>query len=752
MQIKTIHIDGFGKFVQRDFDVVAGWQVFAGENEAGKSTLRAFIKGVLFGFPSGKGAVNTYEPKEKGVTYGGNLTVEIDGVTYTIARHQRTSSTLTVIADGGLEMPDPESWLQQQLGQVTSATFDAIYYFNQQDLTRIVGLSGEELQRTLFSVGAVDANAWLDAQKALQKQADSLFSAKSRTKPLNKALSALSADEAALQNAQAQLAQTRDVQENLVEKQADLAREKNTLTHLQTDLLQAQQLAQLVPVYERAQVLSEQVDTQRQSLAAVVPVTADDVQNLQVQAREITELTKRVDALNGEQASVNQMDLQQWTGRAANLRAQVDYDLRAQADAVSAQGDVVADLQAEYQQAAQLPAFKAGWLVAGVGLLIGLAGIFWRWPLILLGLVVMAAGIWWQMQRQQQAPARDLGARLTQAEQQLASLTQALQAKQTVVAREISTLAQTFALPVTQTEWFAQQKTVLADFEQLAAQAQRQQSQQQERTQLITRLQAVQTQFQSDLTRLQATEIGQLTTRLQQQNQLQTAAAQLDLLQAQLGDSATQVAAFDGEKLANLTTAVQAKQAQVQDLQQTVANLSAQAQQMVTDETTVTLAQQIADEQTAILADLQQYLTQNLAAKTIEQTLTLATQGRFPQMQAQAQTNFARLTNGRYTEILLADKQLQVVRDDAQRFNVTELSTGTQEQLYVALRLAFVAVMADLVNLPVMIDDSFVNFDGVRQQAMFTLLAELAQRQQILYWTANVDFEDTRATVTRLEA
>ncbi|MDO7795042.1 AAA family ATPase [Lactiplantibacillus plantarum] len=51
MQIKRLEIAGFGKFQQQQFEFGDGLQVIYGLNESGKSTMRAFILGMLFGFP-----------------------------------------------------------------------------------------------------------------------------------------------------------------------------------------------------------------------------------------------------------------------------------------------------------------------------------------------------------------------------------------------------------------------------------------------------------------------------------------------------------------------------------------------------------------------------------------------------------------------------------------------------------------------------------------------------------------------------
>ncbi|UTW70060.1 AAA family ATPase [Anaerobacillus sp. HL2] len=49
--------------------------IFLGENEAGKSTIMAFIRSVLFGFPTKLQSELRYEPRLGG-RYGGSLTLE----------------------------------------------------------------------------------------------------------------------------------------------------------------------------------------------------------------------------------------------------------------------------------------------------------------------------------------------------------------------------------------------------------------------------------------------------------------------------------------------------------------------------------------------------------------------------------------------------------------------------------------------------------------------------------------------------
>lgn len=93
-----------------------------------------------------------------------------------------------------------------------------------------------------------------------------------------------------------------------------------------------------------------------------------------------------------------------------------------------------------------------------------------------------------------------------------------------------------------------------------------------------------------------------------------------------------------------------------------------------------------------------------------------ASSDRYPAIIRQAEQYFALLTDHRYPQIDLTTDGIKVVRKDQEVFLVEELSQGTAEQLYIALRLGFVTVISDQANFPVIIDDGFVNFDNIRRQ------------------------------------
>lgn len=75
-------------------------------------------------------------------------------------------------------------------------------------------------------------------------------------------------------------------------------------------------------------------------------------------------------------------------------------------------------------------------------------------------------------------------------------------------------------------------------------------------------------------------------------------------------------------------------------------------------------------------------------------------------------------------------------RADGAKVAVPGMSTGTADQLYLALRIASVADYLDRAPpLPFIADDLFINFDDERAAAGFQVLGQLAEKTQVLFFT-----------------
>lgn len=92
----------------------------------------------------------------------------------------------------------------------------------------------------------------------------------------------------------------------------------------------------------------------------------------------------------------------------------------------------------------------------------------------------------------------------------------------------------------------------------------------------------------------------------------------------------------------------------------------------------------------------------------------------------------SRITEGAYTDVKL-DEQLNIkVRKDGKYLGAEFLSTGTLEQIYLAVRLAVAEEMSH-AGMPLLLDDIFGAYDDERLEMVLQCLAEYKAEQVIIF-------------------
>ena|GEM_PF-5669255 len=104
---------------------------------------------------------------------------------------------------------------------------------------------------------------------------------------------------------------------------------------------------------------------------------------------------------------------------------------------------------------------------------------------------------------------------------------------------------------------------------------------------------------------------------------------------------------------------------------------------------------------------------------------------------------FTRVTHGKYTQLSInvadAGKPELVCLDRSQReWNLSQLSRGAKEQIYLAMRLALIRDYAQRgLILPIVLDDPMVNFDQGRLREYMHILTQEARARQMIYLTCH---------------
>lgn len=226
MRIQSLHLDGFGRFIDTEIaDLSSGLTVLLGPNEAGKSTLLAFVRAVLFGFPDARSKENPYPPPA-GIRHGGHLVlVDRSGVPYTVRRHAGKRGGEVHVTSPGLPSGG-EEMLRELLGSAERGLFRNVFAFSLEELQRLENLEDEGVRSVLYSAGLGSAVVDLpQIEKSLTDRAEAWFKPRGSKPRINQTLDLLKKAEENLRALGQQPERYRDLHdelESLAERARDL--------------------------------------------------------------------------------------------------------------------------------------------------------------------------------------------------------------------------------------------------------------------------------------------------------------------------------------------------------------------------------------------------------------------------------------------------------------------------------------------------------------------------------------------------
>lgn len=763
MWIKKVHIVGFGQFNQQTFDFVQGLQVVQGLNEAGKTTLHQFLFDMIFSFPQAKGRkINTYEPLDKG-PYGGSMQFEVDHQLYELERLGRTQTVTTLTAVvSGQQFADPEAMLTKLLGPVDRELYLAIFSFDQEALMNIFSLKPDDFAAYLRTLATPGAQNWLEVANRWDKTATAKFgSTKTAHRELNQALANLQMQRQQLQNnlrQQPSLDKLQAEAQHLTQRVASLEQRQ---AQLQGQMNHQQAQVHLLPVYRRWQQIKQQVKATGKPLDLTAAEKADRVRQ-QLTALDDVMVTTAVTKQQVESATVALRQLEKLENQQKNLAEQQVKAVQAQTALLEKYHWTQVPPLLTDQQKSQLggqketgqQSTKNSWLIIAIIIssliIIGALLISHVAIGILLALISLLLG-WWGSRQQKTNVVANTQQDLPAAYQQMA--TADIFAAQTDIQRindmmlsnnqiihDQQAMMSELVKMRAALNWLGEGLTVDEYRKRLADIHIKQETMGQQQLQRANLQQTLQELYR----KLGVKDVAMLQQRRDAQrhiNDLQREANMLEeqLKGADLHELAAQsaIATDDKPAMTDQQTILQRIQDEKNQLNQKLAEINVQLQNLQTDNTIEHQQQVVANQVAVVNQQLTQYFVDRLGSEWIKQALNAAIADRLPNLLAQAGTFLRQLTDNHYQTIQQTKTLLKVVRNDGKILGVNQLSKGTAEQLYVALRLAFVKNVTATLQLPLLIDDAFVDFDEQRRQTMLTLLADLASsEQQIFYFTA----------------
>jgi len=301
ISISKLVVDGFGIFYHYTLELGPGLTVLWGPNEAGKTTLMAFIRAMFFGFPAGRSRENRYEPL-RGGQHGGQLFLEDDrGQEYILTLSGSGRGRQVLRRQGPLaEEVDP----RQLLGEISAELYQNVFAIGLEELERLENLQQDAVANHIYSAGLGLTTTSLPRIEAeLLDRAKELFTPRGNRPKVNQLLGRLEAVEEEIARIRGRLEQYNELKTVLLAREEELGRLAGEAKKLQERIWWLQTLEQAWPGWEELL----QVRAELAGLPAVPAFPAAGISRLEALEREegnlrasLTSLERERDALARE--------------------------------------------------------------------------------------------------------------------------------------------------------------------------------------------------------------------------------------------------------------------------------------------------------------------------------------------------------------------------------------------------------------------------------------------------------------------
>jgi uncharacterized protein YhaN len=279
VRIADCQVDGFGVWNDlRLVELADNLTVFYGPNEAGKTTLMQFLRGVLYGFATPRR--QSYLEAARGPARGGMLHLTSPGGEFFLSRHGRRGGPV----EGEVSLSTPEGirpgahLLASLLGDVDEQTFTNVFAVGLREMQELGTLGDTEAARWLYRLtSGVDRVSLVDVIRELRTARERLISTDDKASQVTTLLAERD-----------RLTTEVEEQSNTIARWVQLAEQRNRVERQLTDFEEIQAKLQrdirvvqtAISVHER---YSERLDIDRQ-LELIGPhkeVRPEDLQRIE---------------------------------------------------------------------------------------------------------------------------------------------------------------------------------------------------------------------------------------------------------------------------------------------------------------------------------------------------------------------------------------------------------------------------------------------------------------------------------------
>ena len=808
MYISKIEIDHFGKWEHETFTFHPNLQVVQGLNESGKTTIRRFIEQMLFDFKQKKNGVYPYQPLHTN-TRGGRMWIEDEGLGSLIIERTAVGSQKKLVlkaAETGQVLP--ESMMERILHELTMSEYHSLFGFNEEELQQNVFSNEEEMHRFLYSLSVMGHKGAYEESQSLLNDANKLYRPQAKKLELNERIDRLEDLTNRLSQTKSEntlyegylhaIKELQQEEEELIIKlskiqnRIDALEEKHTYFDALEEYRAIEGQYELPKEYDHSKAIEEnhclrsfekEIEQSKEELnrikaqvQALGEATEDtELENLYTKAQSVAAIEERTFELERE--------LKTHPGNIGVQREGVQPFTEAELTKFDA-------MQRETQSTTSM---RTEILIGLIGIIVMIVVGFLTNQVLVSVIVASGLGVAGAFFLQKNGQVISPKSKKENERVQQILLDKGIEvtledAKRFISRNEgrnvndfIQKKAQWNQLEErlsafkeeTQHFWKNEQITAPATVQQQLGiireawmNSQKREAKMEQLQESILKKEQHLAQLEQDATEVREELLNSLrplgiTTIEAFRSHLATLDHRVALSQKRAYIE-KQVAIFSSEEKESLHREMLEEELQDEvftkaqlesrrkEVRDQLVSLQTKAELLEEDEQVEDLQMEADFERFEAQEAMKDWATQVYAAKWILKQLDEKVPTKVPLIVEEASRIFSRLTRGQYTKIHLSDTQAKVQQQNGQWMEAFYLSKGALDQLYIAIRFAFIFQLAKKMKIPVLIDDGFVNFDRERLSIMIELMEELSRVTQVFYFTTEVPTEISKENILKL--
>lgn len=680
MKIKNIHITGFGKFKDKDIHFKEGFNLVFGKNEAGKSTLQAFIKIMLFGFSTqrtdGEGRfseIKKYKPWSVS-EFSGNM--EINIINGRLLRIERDfTKKTTFVYDDTFELITPEFPYTKKDGLLIGETLlnmDRECFENtafiKQGSTHVLQENRKNLFEKLVNLSQTGNEKISSANtvSAITKTITALGNPRTKNRPYNNAKEMFDKYDVLLNQAR--------------EKKVEMASYKERRYVLESKLtLLAKKLKDENFLRDSRKLFDE-----KEKLEQIKKRYTNKIYDIKMIDKRLCDYKTNLSKLHFPK----------------NIKEQeiLEY-IKKTAVAIEKQKNIsIVNPEVEYTRLEKAKKQKRIFLfLYYMGITFSIAAAILFYPFLLFATAVLIVFLFFSLFRKNRFSNRNIAQQIKLAHECKESL---LHINTFIESADYKASSSLSEAEITLSSFFATKKTSSTLKQQIALDEAR----------------------KTDLLK-SADEIpGMFGTILKVEERI-------DVLSRQIIKKGMRKEQFHSYSETDDESLFEKKQRELAGINMLLEKY------MHSDDEVAEIEENLAffKRKLYIISEAKNAL--GIASKTLTEAIKVMQEDIIPKLNSKMGTILRRITDNHHTNLLTGpDKALNTKYDNNVR-SIWDFSDGTIDQMYFALRIATADVFSEKESLPLLIDEAFAYYDEDRMNSTFDFLNEISKTRQVILFT-----------------